>query len=344
MNCARYVVSVAAVALVVTSSAFSQQHTRHLTVSSTSLSFGTVTLNSVSTQTLKLTSTGTGSITVEGLTVAGTGFTLKAPSVPIQVIGGSGSSAVPSTCSSTGPPENTLATLGANGVLGLGLFRQDCGAACALSGASNPGVYFVCPAAAACQPTAEPVNLQLQNPVWLFPTDNNGVVIQLPTIAPAGQASVNGSLLFGVGTRSNNALGSAKVSTVDPVGNFTTTLGGRAYTSSYVDSGTNAYFFLDATTTGMPVCSDYPDFYCPPAPVSFSATTLGINGTVTPLNFTISNADQRLANLALSAFVDVGGPSPGTIVWGLPFFYGRTVFTAIEGQSTPAGTGPYWAY
>ena len=88
MNCARYVVSVAAVALVVTSSAFSQQHTRHLTVSSTSLSFGTVTLNSVSTQTLKLTSTGTGSITVEGLTVAGTGFTLKAPSVPITLASG----------------------------------------------------------------------------------------------------------------------------------------------------------------------------------------------------------------------------------------------------------------
>jgi hypothetical protein len=82
---------VAAIALVVTSSAFSQQHTyrtRHLTVSSTSLSFGTVTLNSVSTQTLTLTSTGTGSITIESLTVAGAGFTLAAPSVPITLAPG----------------------------------------------------------------------------------------------------------------------------------------------------------------------------------------------------------------------------------------------------------------
>jgi hypothetical protein len=30
--------------------------------------------------------------------------------------------------------------------------------------------------------------------------------------------------------------------------------------------------------------------------------------------------------------------------WGLPFFYGRTVYTAIENQSTPAGVGPYFAF
>ncbi|MBV9619664.1 MAG: DUF3443 family protein, partial [Gammaproteobacteria bacterium] len=29
---------------------------------------------------------------------------------------------------------------------------------------------------------------------------------------------------------------------------------------------------------------------------------------------------------------------------GLPFFYGRNVYTAIEQQSTPGGTGPYYAY
>jgi hypothetical protein len=30
--------------------------------------------------------------------------------------------------------------------------------------------------------------------------------------------------------------------------------------------------------------------------------------------------------------------------WGLPFFYGRTVYTAIESQATPAGVGPYFAF
>jgi hypothetical protein len=33
-----------------------------------------------------------------------------------------------------------------------------------------------------------------------------------------------------------------------------------------------------------------------------------------------------------------------TFDWGLPFYYGRTVFTAIEGQNTSAGAGPYFAF
>lgn len=41
-------------------------------------------------------------------------------------------------------------------------------------------------------------------------------------------------------------------------------------------------------------------------------------------------------------FEDLAGPkSLDGFDWGLPFFYGRNVFTAIEGQSTPGGTGPY---
>ena len=29
---------------------------------------------------------------------------------------------------------------------------------------------------------------------------------------------------------------------------------------------------------------------------------------------------------------------------GLPFFYGRTVYTALENAATPAGKGPFFAY
>ena len=64
----------------------------------------------------------------------------RAASVPIQVIGVSGFSAVPDSCSSTGcPSENGLSPLDANGILGIGLFRPACRPACAVGGAPNPG-------------------------------------------------------------------------------------------------------------------------------------------------------------------------------------------------------------
>jgi hypothetical protein len=51
-----------------------------------------------------------------------------------------------------------------------------------------------------------------------------------------------------------------------------------------------------------------------------------------------SNNDAAINGLA--------GPFPNfpVIDFGLPFFFGRTVFTAFDGKSTPAGTGPFTAY
>jgi hypothetical protein len=43
-------------------------------------------------------------------------------------------------------------------------------------------------------------------------------------------------------------------------------------------------------------------------------------------------------------FPTLGGPNPSIFDWGLPFFYGRKVYTAIESRNTPGGVGPYWAY
>ncbi len=269
-----------------------------------------------------------------------------ASSVPIQVIGDAALPTIPNSCSNTGPSEDTLQDLGANGILGVGPFRQDCGGACALTTMNNPGFYYVCPTAGSCSETAASLSQQAQNPVWMFPTDNNGLIIELPAISSSGTSSVDGSLVFGIGTQSNNGLGSAQVLTLDGYGNFTTTYKSQSYSSSYIDSGSNGMYFLDSGTLGssMPLCSSSQFFYCPNSAQSFSATNLGGNGVSSNVSFSIANAETLFGNTSNFAYNNLGGPNPSSFDWGLPFFFGRNVFTAIESQNTSAGVGPYFAY
>jgi len=264
----------------------------------------------------------------------------QAPKVPVQVIDGTFAS-TPPACKNGGVPANdTLQSLGANGILGVGPYAQDCGNACSITGPENPGLYYLC-ASGSCQATAEPLNQQVQNPVALFAHDNNGVLLQLPAVS-APQPTLDGSMIFGIGTQSNNHIGKAEIFPLDANGDFSTTYNGQIY-PSFVDSGSNALFFLDSSVTGLAVCPDNSGFYCPASTTSFSATTFS-SSTKTTVNFSIDNADGLFSNRANFVFGTLAGPNAGTFDWGLPFFYGRNVFTAIESRSTPAGPGPYWAY
>ena len=264
----------------------------------------------------------------------------RASNVPVQVIDPTFST-IPAACQNSGLPANdTLAKLGANGILGVGPFAEDCGTACVQTGAGNPGVYFEC-VSDSCQVTALPLTEQVQNPVTLFATDNNGVILELPAAAnPA--PSLSGSMVFGIGTQSNNGLGNAQVFLIDDSGNFSTTYKGQSY-PAFIDSGSNAYFFLDSSTTGLPTCGDNSGFYCPSSTTTVSATPSS-SSPAPPITFSVGNADSLFSNPADAVFALLAGPNPGTFDWGLPFFFGRNVFTAIDGRSTPAGTGPFWAF
>jgi len=265
-----------------------------------------------------------------------------AGSIPIEIVGDPGFSTVPAGCSNHGPPQQTQAALGTNGILGIGLFINDCGGACSVAGAGNPGFYYAC-AGSGCQIIAQPTSNQVKNPVAAFSGDNNGTLLQLPTVS-ASTSSVSGSLIFGIGTQSNNTLGSAKVFTVNGAGNLTATFHSNSY-PSFLDSGSNAYFFLSSSASGIPACSTQASgFYCPSSPVNVSATNRGANGTNNAVNFTIDNAATLFANSGENVLPSLGGPNAGSFDWGLPFFFGRNVFTAIETRNTPVGTGPYWAY
>jgi Protein of unknown function (DUF3443) len=265
----------------------------------------------------------------------------KANSLAVQIIAEPSLSAIPPACAHTGRPQQTLQALGANGILGVGIFPQDCGPACAAAGSGNPGLYWAC-SGSNCRPTAQALAQQLQQPVSLFSGDNNGVAIQLPSIPATGASTVNGSLIFGIGTQSNNGLGSATVLTLNNSGDFTTIFKGQSIGSSFIDSGSNALFFLDPASTGLPACLQG-HFYCPAGTQSFSATNMGTNGASTPVNFSVANAQTEFSTQNF-LFDDIAGPNARNFDWGVPFFYGRTVFTAIAGSNTPAGAGPYVAY
>jgi Protein of unknown function (DUF3443) len=267
----------------------------------------------------------------------------KASSVPVQILSDT-DFPVPVACSDQGSSQDTLTSLGANGVLGVGNFAQDCGAACVTTGASNPGLYYECPSSG-CVVVAESLAQQVPNPVALFPTDNNGVILEIPAVA-APQASVSGSLVFGIGTQSDNALNQAVVYTLNANGNFTTSYNNQTYDQSFLDSGSNGLYFLTSSASGIPLCPDATFFYCPSTTQNLSATNQGLNGASGEVEFSVANADS-LFNDNATAFVfeELAGPnSLAGFDWGLPFFFGRNVFTAIEAKSTPGGTGPYWAY
>jgi len=191
------------------------------------------------------------------------------------------------------------------------------------------------------------------NPVILF-ADSNGVQIILPLVAGAAP-TVSGELIFGINTQANNALGSA---TVFPLSGdaFTTDFSNQTLTDSFIDSGSNALFFPSTIT----VCTDNISFYCPAGLTVELATNVGAGGSPTSVvTFNIDNADNLFNDNppGTAAFGTLAGPqgtantctAQGTgscsFDWGLPFFYGKSVFTAIDGATVSnVGTGPFWAY
>lgn len=264
-----------------------------------------------------------------------------AANVNVQVIGDPLYPTVPTDC--TGIPENTVAAFGANGILGVGPFIQDCGSAC-VAAVTPLTVYYSCPSPSTCAAANASLLEQVPNPVTLFGTDHNGVIVELPAVGSAGSTTTSGSLVFGIGTRTNNGLGAATVLPEDPsTGWISGTYKSTVYTNSYLDSGSNGNFFTDSSLTP---CTSNPNFYCPASTMSETATLRGANGATLAADFSVANADTLFSITSYTAFSNLGGTNSNAMGFdlGLPFFYGHNVFTAIENAGTPGGIGPYFAY
>jgi hypothetical protein len=257
--------------------------------------------------------------------------------VPVQIVDDKAApySTIPTACSNTGP--NMSVGNGAKGILGVGFLSQDCGAHCTSSTA--PNVYYACQGNGSCASSLAPLTSQVTNPVAMFPTDNNGVVISMPDVPLGGTSKATGLLVFGVGTAANNQLGSAQLYTASASGSFTTTYKGKTL-SGFIDSGSNGIFLHDPT---IPSCTGG-GFYCPPTtPLSLSATLTGANGATKDVPFQIESVANLPRSTAAAHLAGDLGLS-NSFDWGLPFFFGRTVFVAMQGAGTPWGVGPYWAF
>jgi hypothetical protein len=270
-----------------------------------------------------------------------------ASAISVQVIGdgAAGFATVPTDCSSSGNNLGSLPALGAKGILGVGLFKQDCGTACSRS--ASGGMYYGC-TAAGCTASTMPLSRQVSNPVAAFAANNNGVLLVLPAVGAGGATSLSGTLVFGVGTQANNALNGESIYRANSsTGDFSTTYKGQTYSASFIDSGSNAYFFAD---TSIPNCNSSTGFYCPLGVLTLTATNASYDGSgAGAVSFMVVNMEDLGPSITAAA---IGGAvdSRSSVTlgnafdWGLPFFYGRRVFVVFEGSSGTAGNGPYWAY
>ncbi len=266
--------------------------------------------------------------------------------IPIQVLDSSFGT-VPTSC---GTPDASPSAAGFNGILGVGLYSEDCGAGCIGSHISN-GMYFSCTGGnsgigsgtAACPGgSTNTTSDQVQNPVSAQAIDNNGVAIMLPSISSSGAVSVDGYLVLGIGTRSNNIPSGVTTFQVDPSsGEFTTTFNGTSY-SGFTDTGSNGLYFDGPTSLAN--CSATSAWFCPASVTTLSAVNTGYGGQGSgTVDFQIGNAATFFSS-SNSAFNDLGGDGGAMFDFGLPFFFGRNVYVGIENKVSSLGTGPLWAY
>jgi hypothetical protein len=320
---------------------------------------------------------------VRNVDITITGTNESASNIPMQVIGDLGDSQP--TCASesttgyqlTGGSNGTAnaltnTNLGSNGLLGVSLFQWDC-IACLTTAQPQEGnpatanlAYVVCPDMTGnnCQPTTATLAQQVANPIPGFATDNNGYIIAINAVtATAGSSmAVTGTMTFGIGTQSNNALGSATKYNADPEsepGVVQTTWNGTAYTSVF-DTGSSAYYFANTSNPAIALCAaPYNQLYCPGganAVANSPGTTLSLNATLQDYSSDASPT-QSLAFSVTNPLTNYTGSTiasdniGGTVVfnyfiWGMPYFYGHKTYFGIA-DITPSTlavvTGPYYA-
>jgi hypothetical protein len=268
-----------------------------------------------------------GSVRLATLKMAGE----VATNIPIQVAQDPALGAAPASCSGSGVPAYTgPSTFAANGVLGVAVWAHD------------GQQYFDC-SPGTCQSTTAGTS-EVSNAVASFPADNNGVVLSLPA-ATSAQASLAGTLTFGVDTQPNNSQSGYTVLQTAYNGMMTSLFNSGTYSQSFVDSGSNTYALTMPSMSTM--FSSGTAWLNPPQPVAYPVTLQSIVGA------TVYNASVPL--MPAAQYVYSGNavmPSAAVAMtgnanmqdYGLPFFYGKSVALTFGGHTSSEGTGPAFAF
>lgn len=287
-----------------------------------------------------------GSVRVADVQI-GTGET--APSMPIQILGDVAQSQAggSNNACAFGTLHDTSTSIAANGILGIGTAKYDCGDFC--QGTTANHTYYGCTntggTLTGCTDLAVLDTKQVANPVQSFTSgDTNGVILNMPTVGATGAVSASGYLTFGLGTQANNAVPSGlQKFTTDHFGDVqSATLDGTTYSdtsstqrAAFFDTGSNG-LFLPGTHSGLLLCTGGSGFYCPTSAVALQPSVTGFNGTTATLPISIENAfDLFSSGNGGFAFSNLGGQSGLLAVdFGMPFFYGKTVYITYDTAST----------
>jgi hypothetical protein len=294
--------------------------------------------------------------------------------IPIQVIPDGGAAPLEFPCVTAELTNtNTPTIFGANGIVGLDVFAQDCGPTCEsvndynFYGLYSGGQYYSGPAV--------PLAQQVWNPVAAFSSsDTNGVVLTFPPLftppnPDVGAATATGTLTFGINTQSNNQIpGTANVFQLDEYGYFgSATFNGVIFCSSgaatcptseasygtFLDTGSYIYVVSDDATLSTGLDTSVSDCMVGSTDIGYFCSTLsiplvvaGTNGTSTTVTLPVANALNLFdPNPSFAAFDNLGGPSctpatgspcnASTDAWdlGLAFFFGKTIYIGMQGTT-----------
>lgn len=274
--------------------------TPQLKVSATKLSFGSVTVNSSTTQAVTLTSTGTGPVTVNQATVSGSGFSLSGGSLPITLNPMQSTTLqVKFEATTTGTLDGQLtiqsdSTTGATAVVAL----EGVGAA-----APNPQLTV---SAAALSFGSVTVDSSTTQALTLSSTGTAPVTVSAATITGSGFAIVGGSIPATLAPKQSMTLQVQFAPTA-----ATGLVNGQLMLSSNSSSGGTTTISLSGTSTAAP----NPQLSLSTAALSFGSVTVN-SATTQALTLTSTGTSPVTVSAAMvtgAGFTISGGTLPITL-------------------------------